>query len=49
MNLNVITDKRLAMVIATKRSETIEQESIPVICKAIQTELWKVLKENGRE
>jgi hypothetical protein len=41
--MNMIADELLAIGIAAKREETIEQQSIPVIREAIQTELRKAL------
>jgi hypothetical protein len=50
--MNMIADELLAIGIAAKRGETIEQQSIPVIREAIQTELRKALaiqREHIRE
>lgn len=50
--MNMITDDLLTRAIAYKRGEVIEQQSIPVIREAIQTELRKAtaqLREGIRE
>ncbi len=43
--MNVITDELLALGIATKRGEVIEQQSLPVIRDIVQTELRKALAQ----
>jgi len=43
--MNVIADELLALGIATKRGEVIEQQSLPVIRDIVQTELRKALAQ----
>jgi len=43
--MNVIADELLALGIATKRGEVIEQQSLPVIRDIVQTELRKTLAQ----
>lgn len=43
--MNVIADELLALGIATKRGEVIEQQSLPVIREIVQTELRKSLAQ----
>jgi len=43
--MNSITDELLALGIAVKRGEVIEQQSLPVIREIIQTELRKALAQ----
>jgi hypothetical protein len=43
--MNVIADELLALGIATKRGEVIEQQSLPVIREIVQTELRKALAQ----
>jgi hypothetical protein len=43
--MNAIADELLALGIATKRGEVIEQQSLPVIREIVQTELRKQLAQ----